>query len=339
MKIVVLAGGMSPERDVSLSSGALIATALMERGHSVALADVYKPINTAEIDKMFRSEGKYEYRVPASEPDLDNLKKDFGEGERLIGRGIIELCEKADAVFLALHGGMGEDGRIEALLESCGIKHSGSDYASCHLAMDKALTKAIFESNGIPTPKWNLYCDEDISEIPTPCVVKPCGCGSSVGVTIVETPRELEKAISLAKSYGAKVMIEEKITGREFSVGILGGKALPAIEIIPKTGFYDYKNKYQAGATLEICPTPIDPEIERRLGEVALTVHNALGLKGYSRSDYIVDEKGDIYFLEINTLPGMTPTSLMPQEAAAVGIDYNSLCQRIVDLALKEVRA
>ena len=200
MKIVVLAGGMSPERDVSLSSGALIATALMERGHSVALADVYKPINTAEIDKMFRSEGKYEYRVPASEPDLDNLKKDFGEGERLIGRGIIELCEKADAVFLALHGGMGEDGRIEALLESCGIKHSGSDYASCHLAMDKALTKAIFESNGIPTPKWNLYCDEDISEIPTPCVVKPCGCGSSVGVTIVETPRELEKAISLAKS-------------------------------------------------------------------------------------------------------------------------------------------
>ena len=330
MKIVVLAGGMSPERDVSLSSGALIATALMERGHSVALADVYKPINTAEIDKMFRSEGKYEYRVPASEPDLDNLKKDFGEGERLIGRGIIELCEKADAVFLALHGGMGEDGRIEALLESCGIKHSGSDYASCHLAMDKALTKAIFESNGIPTPKWNLYCDEDISEIPTPCVVKPCGCGSSVGVTIVETPRELEKAISLAKSYGAKVMIEEKITGREFSVGILGGKALPAIEIIPKTGFYDYKNKYQAGATEEICPADLTESQAEEMGRIALRAHNALGLGMYSRLDFIMDRDGNFFCLEANALPGMTPSSLLPQEAKAAGIDYITLCEMIV---------
>ncbi|MCI7346064.1 MAG: D-alanine--D-alanine ligase [Eubacteriales bacterium] len=330
MKIVVLAGGMSPERDVSLSSGALIATALMERGHSVALADVYKPINTAEIDKMFRSEGKYEYRVPASEPDLDNLKKDFGEGERLIGRGIIELCEKADAVFLALHGGMGEDGRIEALLESCGIKHSGSDYASCHLAMDKALTKAIFESNGIPTPKWNLYCDEDISEIPTPCVVKPCGCGSSVGVTIVETPRELEKAISLAKSYGAKVMIEEKITGREFSVGILGGKALPAIEIIPKTGFYDYKNKYQAGATEEICPADLTESQAEEMGRIALRAHNALGLGMYSRLDFLMDRDGNFFCLEANALPGMTPSSLLPQEAKAAGIDYITLCEMIV---------
>lgn len=330
MKIVVLAGGMSPERDVSLSSGALIATTLMERGHSVALADVYKPINTAEIDKMFRSEGKYEYRVPASEPDLDNLKKDFGEGERLIGRGIIELCEKADAVFLALHGGMGEDGRIEALLESCGIKHSGSDYASCHLAMDKALTKAIFESNGIPTPKWNLYCDEDISEIHTPCVVKPCGCGSSVGVTIVETPRELEKAISLAKSYGAKVMIEEKITGREFSVGILGGKALPAIEIIPKTGFYDYKNKYQAGATEEICPADLTESQAEEMGRIALRAHNALGLGMYSRLDFLMDRDGNFFCLEANALPGMTPSSLLPQEAKAAGIDYITLCEMIV---------
>lgn len=330
MKIVVLAGGMSPERDVSLSSGALIATALMERGHSVALADVYKPINTEEICQMFRSEGKYEYCVPESEPDLVRLKKDFGEGERLIGRGIIELCEKADAVFLALHGGMGEDGRIEALLESCGIKHSGSDYASCHLAMDKALTKAIFESNGIPTPKWNLYRDGDISEIPTPCVVKPCGCGSSVGVTIVETPRELENAIKLAKSYGAKVMIEEKISGREFSVGILDGKALPAIEIIPKTGFYDYKNKYQAGATDEICPANLTKKQAEEIGDIALRAHNALGLGMYSRLDFLMDDDGSFFCLEANALPGMTPASLLPQEAKAAGIDYGTLCEMIV---------
>ncbi len=330
MKIVVLAGGMSPERDVSLSSGALIATALMERGHSVALADVYKPINTAEIDKMFRSEGRYEYHVPASEPDLDRLKKDFGEGERLIGRGIIELCEKADAVFLALHGGMGEDGRIEALLEACGIKHSGSDYSSCHLAMDKALTKAIFESNGIPTPKWQLYRGENISGIPTPCVVKPCGCGSSVGVTIVETPRKLEKAISLAKSYGAKVMIEEKITGREFSVGILGGKALPVIEIIPKTGFYDYKNKYQAGVTKEICPAELTKAQSEKMQGIALRAHNALGLGMYSRLDFLMDGDGNFFCLEANALPGMTPSSLLPQEAVADGIDYGTLCEMII---------
>ncbi len=279
---------------------------------------------------MFRSKGRYEYHVPASEPDLDRLKKDFGEGERLIGRGIIELCEKADAVFLALHGGMGEDGRIEALLESCGIKHSGSDYASCHLAMDKALTKAIFESNGIPTPKWNLYRGEDISEIPTPCVVKPCGCGSSVGVTIVETPRGLEKAISLAKSYGAKVMIEEKITGREFSVGILGGKALPAIEIIPKTGFYDYKNKYQAGATKEICPAELTAGQVKEMQDIALRAHNALGLGMYSRLDFLMDGDGNFFCLEANALPGMTPSSLLPQEAAAAGIDYGTLCEMII---------
>jgi len=136
-----------------------------------------------------------------------------------------------------------------------------------------------------------------------------------------------------------RVIVEQYVCGREIDVGVLDGKALPSIEIIPKQGFYDYVNKYQAGATLEICPSEIDPEIEKKLGEAALTVHNALGLKGYSRSDYIVDEKGDVYFLEINTLPGMTPTSLMPQEAAAAGIDYNTLCQTIVDLALRENKA
>ena len=309
MKIAVLAGGMSPERDVSLSSGALIATALIRRGHSVALADVYKPLTTDNIDSLFRSEGKFEFSVPEKEPDLEKLKKDFGEGERLIGRGIIGLCEKADAVFLALHGGMGEDGRIEAVLESCGIKHSGSDYASCHLAMDKALTKAIFESSGVPTPEWTLYGGEDISEINVPCVVKPCGCGSSVGVTIVGTRSELEKAISLAKTYGTKVIIEEKISGREFSVGILGGKALPAIEIIPKTGFYDYKNKYQSGATEEICPARLSQEKAAEMGEVALRAHNALGLGMYSRLDFMMDGDGRLFCLEANALPGMTPSS------------------------------
>ena len=178
-----------------------------------------------------------------------------------------------------------------------------------------------------------------VSETKLPCVVKPVANGSSVGVSIAHTGAELKAALEACLQFGAQVVLEQYISGREIQVVIIAGKALPSIEIIPKKGFYDYVSKYQAGATVEICPSPLDPEIERRLQETALTVHNALGLSAYSRSDYIVDATGEIYFLEINTLPGMTPTSLMPQEAAAAGIDYNTLCQRIVDIALRERRA
>ena len=161
--------------------------------------------------------------------------------------------------------------------------------------------------------------------------------GSSIGVAIPETAAELEAALIENLKYG-RVLIEQYVHGREIDVGVLGDRALPSIEIIPKHGFYDYKNKYQAGATVEICPTPIDPAIEKRLGEAALKGHRALGLSAYSRSDFIVDGE-EVYFLEINTLPGMTPTSLMPQEAAAVGVDYESLCKKVIEMALEETRA
>jgi len=165
-------------------------------------------------------------------------------------------------------------------------------------------------------------------------VVKPVDSGSSIGVAIPHTQEELAAALEANRPLG-RVLVEQYIKGREIDVGVLKDRSLPSIEIIPKQGFYDYKNKYQAGATLEICPTPIEPEIERELGATALKVHNLLGLKGYSRSDYIVDGNGDVYFLEINTLPGMTPTSLMPQEAAAIGIDFKVLCQVILNDALE----
>ena len=256
---------------------------------------------------------------------------------------MFELCQLADVVFLGLHGACGEDGRIQAALDLMGVKYTGSGYLGSALAMDKDLTKRLIAGTGVKTPEWQTvdYAEGDISEIvknaKLPCVVKPVDSGSSIGVAIPETAAELEAALIENLKYG-RVLIEQYVRGREIDVGVLGDRALPSIEIIPKHGFYDYKNKYQAGATVEICPTPIDPAIEKRLGEAALKVHRALGLSAYSRSDFIVDGE-EVYFLEINTLPGMTPTSLMPQEAAAVGVDYESLCKKVIEMALEETHA
>ena len=335
MKIAVLAGGLSPERDVSLSSGAKIATALSKRGHTVAYTDVYRAIDEKDVGKMFVSGGEYSYTIPSSPPDLEKIKRAFGEGDRLVGRGVVHLCEAADVTFLALHGGAGEDGRVSALLETLGIKHTGSDYASCHIAMDKALSKAVFRNAGVPTPDGILYDGGSLNDIALPAVVKPTGCGSSVGVSIVEKADELEKAIEFAAKQNCGILIERKIVGREFSVGILNGKALPAIEIIPNRGFYDYSNKYQAGATREICPADLTETQASTLAETALRAHNAIGLGAYSRLDFILEEQsGTFYCLEANALPGMTPSSLLPQEAAAVGISYDELCEIIAYAAI-----
>lgn len=335
MKIAVLAGGLSPERDVSLSSGAMIATALSKRGHKVAYVDILDNIDESAIPSLFREGHEYLYKIPSVPPDLEKIRDEAGLGDRLVGHGIVHLCEAADVTFLALHGGAGEDGRISALLETFGIKHTGSDFASCHLAMDKEFSKTVFEHENIRTPKGFIYHGEDIESISVPCVVKPAGCGSSVGVSIVENKYDLRRAIEKAGAFG-KVIIEEKIVGREFSVGILCGRALPSIEIIPKSRFYDYENKYQAGATTEVCPADITPEQEKTVGEMALRAHNALGLGAYSRLDFILESKsGKFYCLEDNALPGMTPASLLPQEAAAVGISYGELCDMLVTAALK----
>lgn len=334
MKIAVLAGGLSPERDVSLSSGAMIASALCERGHSVAYTDIYKPTDERDIPFMFRKNEKYTYKIPSSPPDLAAIKAASGNGERLIAGGILKLCEEADVTFLALHGGMGEDGRMAATLSSLGIRHTGSDFASCHLAMDKILAKALFRTFGIPTPPGTVWNGKTLPEVSYPCVVKPSGCGSSVGVSIINSSSELHSAIEKAAAFDSHVIIEKKISGREFSVGILLGRALPAIEIRPKTGFYDFSSKYQAGATDEICPAAITPAQEKLLGETALKAHSALGLGSYSRLDFILDEEsGTPYCLEANALPGMTPASLLPQEAAALGISYGELCEMIVGAA------
>ena len=338
MKVVVLAGGLSPERDVSLSSGSLIANALIENGHEVFLLDLYKGIDEIDEDLFIdRNSGKrFEFDVKMSEPDLESLKKEVNNGKSLIGKNVIELCLKADVVFLGLHGDIGENGKLQALFDCYGIVYTGTPYIGSLLAMDKDIAKQIMVQNNIRTADWKVIDAENFNEeIEFPCVVKPLSCGSSVGVSIVNDADELIRAINFAKKYEKNILIENMIKGREFSVGVLNGKALPVIEIIPNEGFYDYKNKYQKGFTKEVCPAELDEEATKKLQETALKVHKALRIGAYSRIEFILDENGDAFCLEANTLPGMTPTSLVPQEALADGVSYNDLCERILNLAIR----
>ncbi len=342
MNIVVLAGGLSPERNVSLSSGSLIAAALRRKGHKVLLLDVYLGIELerdTELLSLFSSEKGEEYTVSSTVPDLDALKKQKG-GEELIGKNVIRVCEVADVVFLALHGGMGENGQLQATLDNFGITYyTGSGYTGSLLAMDKDISKNLLWGAGVDTPEWIYMSATELSpelieeKIGLPCVIKPCSCGSSVGITIAEDRVSLEAALVEAAKYEDFLVVEKKIEGREFTMAILDGETLPPVEIIPKCGFYDYKNKYQKGATVELCPAPISAEDEKRMSEITKKGFAALRLCDYARFDYIMDKDGKIFCLEANTLPGMTPTSLMPQEAAAVGISYDELCDKIARLA------
>jgi len=341
MKIVVLAGGLSPERNVSLSSGCKVCSALRERGHEVAFIDMY--LGTREDPaSLFHAPIPAEMtKIGRQAPDLEQVKaarRPDGDGQ--FGPGVLELCRLADMVFLGLHGVCGEDGRVQAALDLLGIPYTGAGYLGSAIAMDKDLTKRIVAPLGVATPKWELvrFTAADIPalarRLELPCVVKPVASGSSIGVSIAHDREELSAALTQGLSFGGVCVVEQYIAGREIQVGILEGRALPSIEIVPKQGFYDYENKYQPGAAEELCPAPIPPEWEERLGRAALTVFRALGLSVYSRADFIVTEDGAPWFLEINTLPGMTPTSLLPQEAAAVGIGYGELCERIIEASI-----
>ena len=348
MKILVLAGGLSPERNVSLSSGAMVCEALRKRGHQAALMDLFYG-----LDGAVSGNGLYVAPIPDSfkqvsrvAPNLEEVRaRRRDESPSAIGPGVLEMCAGADVVFLALHGACGEDGRIQAALDLLGVPYTGAGCLSSAIAMDKDLTKRLAAPLGVATPRWELvrYTADDIpalaARLETPCVVKPVASGSSIGVSIVSRRADLPAALTGALAHGGVCVVEQYIAGREIQVGILEGKALPSIEIIPKAGFYDYENKYQPGAAEEITPAPIPPEWEKRLGQAALDVFHALGLSVYARADFIVTQDGTPWFLEINTLPGMTPTSLLPQEAAAVGIAYGELCERIIEASLAARKA
>jgi len=336
MNIVVLAGGLSHERDVSLSSGGKIATALEEKGHKVLLLDIYLGMNANNFEEAFQNQTakneKRDYAIGKQEPTLKEIT-DFNQTD-LVGRNVISICKSADFCFLALHGGIGENGKLQALFDIYNIKYSGSNYKGSLLAMDKDISKKLMTINNILTPDWEIIDDTSQREISAPCVVKPIDNGSSIGVEIIENNTDLDQAIKKVEKYQSKIMIEKKISGREFSVGVLGDTVLPVIEIIPKHGFYSYENKYQQGATVEIAPAEISEQLTKELSDLALYVHNVLELTIYSRIDFIVTSDAKIYCIEANSLPGMTPTSLLPQEAAAKGINFAALCESIVHLSL-----
>lgn len=343
MKILVLAGGLSPERNVSLSSGAMVCEALRKRGHQVALMDLFYGLDGAVSGK-----GLYMAPVPDSfkqvsrvAPNLDEVRARRGDDSpSAIGPGVFEMCADADVVYLALHGTCGEDGRIQATLDLLGVPYTGSGCLGSAIAMDKDLTKQLV-ADKVKTPRWETVTvteenmEELMARLKPPVVVKPIASGSSIGVYIAKTRAELLRALEESAKLGGRTVIEEYIQGREIQVAVLDGKALPSIEIIPREGFYDYANKYQPGAAKEVCPARISAELEKAIGDAALTVFETIGLSVYARADFIVAPEGVPYFLEINTLPGMTPTSLVPQEAAAAGMDYGTLCETIIQKSLE----
>ncbi len=345
MKITVLCGGTSTERDVSITSGNLICKALKEKGHEVVLLDVYLGIKEVDMKTVFTlaEKGLCKGTVVGEQmPNIDEIKALRDNSEEFFGPNVIDICKASDIVFMALHGENGENGKVQAAFDLMGIKYTGTGYEGSMIAMSKDFTRKMLIPRGVRMAKGLTITKEqafdDVKmDLFVPAVVKPSNGGSSVGVTIVATMDELREAVKEARKYDDVVVIEEYIRGREFSVGVMEGNALPIIEIIPKQGFYDYKNKYQAGMTEEICPANLNPFVTTLMQKEAEKAYKALGLNVYARIDFILSvPEGLPYCLEANTLPGMTPTSLLPQEAKAAGIEYGDLCEKIIEISLKK---
>lgn len=345
MKIVVLAGGVSAERAVSLVTGAGVCRALRENGHKAILVDLFLGIEDVPngLHALFDAPDGLcpDVRIDAAAPDLAEVRRQRkDQSVRVFGPNVLELCALADIVFIGLHGQDGEDGRVQAAFDLLGIRYTGGGYLACALSMDKAMTKRIMAAEGLPTPEWQVlppYTKADAprlsNELPMPCVVKTTGGGSSLGVFLPEDRTALEDALIRVLDFGGEVLVEKRLYGRELTVGVLGGEALPAVEILPAGGEFDYAAKYQAGGAQELCPAPITPEQQAQAGELALRLHRALGMSVYSRTDFILDAEGNFWCLELNSLPGMTPGSLVPKEAAAAGMTYAQLCEKILELS------
>jgi len=303
MKIAVLMGGTSSEVDVSHKTGKAVASGLAKKGHKVEIFD--------------------------------------WEEERIITD--VETLRDFDVVFIAYHGGAGEDGRVQAALDIAELKYTGSDYVSSAIAMNKLLSKMVFESVGIPTPAWikisskkqieKLLLDMIKARFGLPAVVKPAAQGSTVGITIAVSEKELKDGANLAFEYSDEILIEKYIPGREVTVSILGGLPLPVIEIVPIDGFYDYEHKYTKGKSNYICPAKIPKKISENLREIAAKAYNALGCRHYARVDFRLSDNKKIYCLEVNTLPGMTDLSLVPMAAKSIGIEFPELVNKIAFMA------
>ncbi|MGH3090157.1 MAG: D-alanine--D-alanine ligase family protein [Rubrobacteraceae bacterium] len=342
MKIAVLMGGTSTERDVSLSSGAAVASALRSSGHTVAEVDTALGLGAPEaafLDKESVKETSVGVaRKPPSLSGLREMEKKLRGN--VFAPGTLEACRTAEVAFLALHGGFGEDGRLQAALEMAGVPHTGASYLGCALAFNKDVAKRVMRSSGIPTPEWREVrsSKSELSDLEIPFgfprIVKPAKGGSTLGVSLVEEEGEFEGVVEATLKYGEVVLIEDFVDGREFTVGVLGGEALPVIEIETSGKVFDYESKYQPGEAKEICPAPIPDDLAERLQSLALMTHESLkvGENAYSRVDFRVSRSGEPFCLEANVLPGMTPNSLLPLAASTAGIRFPELCARIAGM-------
>lgn len=324
MKIAVLFGGLSEERDVSIASAAQIIPALRDSGHEVFSVDTATGRLSLADERRLLEAGVAP--VPPTSSDIAHVR-----GQAVGTVGGFELRE-ADVVLLALHGGAGEDGRIQAMLDLAGLAYTGSNHIASAVAMDKELSKRLFRSVGVPTADWLMSpasADEVERQLGWPVVVKPSKQGSTIGLSVVRAPDALEAALLEAHRYDDEVMIERFVAGREFTVGILDGQALPVGEIVAPKEVFDYQAKYQKGGAREIFPAQIPDSQARLMQDYALRAHAVLKLGSYSRIDFRLDAEGRPWCLEANTLPGMTATSLLPQAAQAAGISFPALLERI----------
>jgi len=328
LRIAVLMGGTSSERDVSLASGIRITEALRARGHEVVAVDTVSGLLTSADEQKLLAGGV----VKTIPPDTKSLVR-----MNAAMQGTLRALPQADVLFLALHGGQGEDGTLQALLDLTGVPYTGSGHLASALAMDKDLSKHLFRAAGVPTADW-LMAPVTVEQVEAtlgfPVIVKPSKQGSTVGLTVVKSADELQTAIEAAFEHDDEVMVERFIAGREFTVGVLGGETLPVGEIIAKHEIYDYECKYTPGMAVEEFPAKLSEEEAAEVQRFARLAFDALKLRGYARIDFRMGGNGTFYCLEANTLPGMTQTSLIPQAAAAAGITFPELCDRIVQLAL-----
>ena len=326
MRITVLTGGTSSERDVAIASAVQVIAALRSRGHEVAVVDTARGfIPESEEPSMLSG------TVGVEPPSIDQLQT-LERGLLLSGLGNLPVVRRAEVLFLALHGGRGEDGTIQTLLEMVGVPYTGSGRLGSAMAMDKDISKRLFRLAGVATADWVMApaTREQVDrEFGWPVVVKPSKQGSTVGLTVVKQATDYDDAVVLARRYDDEVMIERFVPGRELTVGVLEGKALAVGEIIPRHEIFDYECKYTPGMSQEIFPADLPEPVSRECGRLSLLAHEALKLGGYSRVDFRLTPAGDLFCLEVNTLPGMTATSLLPQAARAVGIEFPELCERI----------
>jgi D-alanine-D-alanine ligase len=336
-RVTLFLGGTSSERDVSLASGVRIAAALRERGYQVRTVDPAVGPMSADDEKKLLAGG-----VKTAPPSEDELRRMARESlPRLVKN--IPSPDEADAVFLGLHGGYGEDGTIQALLDVVGVPYTGSGHLASAIAMDKDVSKHLFRNADVPTARWVLLRAQGIASreqgaiqaLGMPLIVKPSKQGSTVGLSIVKKESELEAAIDEAFRFDDEVLVEEFIPGRELTVSILGGEALPVGEIFPKHEIYDYECKYTPGMASEEFPAKLTRAETERVQDLARRAFAALKLRGCARIDFRMTPEGEFYCLEANTLPGMTGTSLVPQAAAAAGVTFPELCDKIVRLALE----